>query len=175
MSGFRKSMSILFLIATLALFFACLAADDQPPKMPANPVAQKLMQKVEAAKAEVEAVDDSELVKLQAGSQPIRIIDVREQAEYDQGHIKNAEWFPRGTIDFDAMMGKLGDPSENYVLYCKNGPRSILAAKELKDIGYNNVKFLGGGFQGWVEAGNSVYNQHGEIKITAFEKKESDK
>ncbi len=162
------------LMSLFLFLFAYLGADELQSQIPPNPVAQKQMQKVNEAKAELKSVDITELQELQAGDKPFRLIDVRTRAEYDQGHIAGAEWVSRGTIDFDAMKGKLGETSEFYILYCKKSPRGVLAAKSLQDIGYENVNYLVGGFLGWIEAGNSLYNRHGEVKIVAFEKKEGE-
>ncbi|MEZ5359354.1 MAG: rhodanese-like domain-containing protein [Candidatus Zixiibacteriota bacterium] len=169
----HKSIPTCVLALIIVALFACVSADEKPtPGMPPNPVSQKLMAIVTAAKADLTSVDNLQLKELMESGEKIRLIDVRTQAEYDQGHIAGAEWFPRGTIDFDAMMGKLGETHETYILYCKKGPRAILAAKMLKDIGYEDVRYLLGGFVGWIEEGNSVYNRHGEIKVVDFEKKE---
>lgn len=173
MSLFKNPIPVAALIALFILLFACVSADENPvPNVPPNPVSQSLMRKVAAAKETLEAVDGHQLRQLMAGDKPFRLIDVRNRAEYDQGHIAGAEWFSRGTIDFDAMMGKLGAEHELYILYCKKGPRSILAAKQLTDMTYTNVKYLAGGFLGWIDEGNTVYNMHGEVKIVDFEKKE---
>jgi len=42
----------------------------------------------------------------------------------------------------------------------------------LNEIGYKKVFDVGGGFKKWVNAGNSVFNMHGEIKVINYGKKE---
>ncbi len=101
------------------------------------------------------------------------LIDVRTKEEYDAGHIAGALWIPRGMIEFKLPL-KTDNPDENIILYCRSGGRASLAANSLKEIGYNNVKNLTGGFKEWTAQGNSIYNMHGEIKVINYLKKETD-
>jgi rhodanese-related sulfurtransferase len=101
------------------------------------------------------------------------LLDVRTEKEYLAGHIKNAVWLPRGFIEFKVQ--KLIDqPVTEIILYCKRGSRSALAAYTLIEMGYKNVLNLEGGFEQWVVDGNSVYNDHGEIRVINFEKLEEE-
>ena len=57
---------------------------------------------------------------------------------------------PRGVLEF--RVGdhpSLTDTSAEILLYCKNGGRSTLAAHTLKQMGFDHVKMLTGGFDGW--------------------------
>ena len=54
-----------------------------------------------------------------------------------------------------AAYDKNFDPSKTVVAYCASGGRSALVAKTLKDMGYANVRNLGG-FKGWVDARGTV-------------------
>ena len=56
--------------------------------------------------------------------------------------------------------------------YCRTSGRSSLRVLALQQVGYRNVKDLEGGFKGWVESGDPVYNMHGEIQVTSYGKKE---
>ncbi len=92
------------------------------------------------------------------------VLDVREPAEFDMGHLPGAVNVPRGVLEF-----RVGDhpaltnPQADILLYCKNGGRSTLAAHTLKRMGFEQVKMLVGGFDGWsgtvhkVEVDPSVY------------------
>jgi rhodanese-related sulfurtransferase len=92
------------------------------------------------------------------------VLDVREPAEFDVGHLPGAVNVPRGVLEF-----RVGDhpalinPTATILLYCKNGGRSTLAAHTLKQMGFENVHMLSGGFDGWtgtvhkVEIDPSVY------------------
>lgn len=92
------------------------------------------------------------------------VLDVREPAEFDMGHLPGAVNIPRGVLEF--RVGEhpaLVDPAAPILLYCKNGGRSTLAAHTLKQMGFSEVKMLVGGFDDWqgdvhsVEVDPSVY------------------
>ncbi len=101
------------------------------------------------------------------------LIDVRTEAEYLAGHIKNAIWLPRGFLEFKIQ--KITDnPDSEIIIYCKRGGRSALATYSLTGMGFKKVLNLEGGFEEWILNGNSIYNQHGEIEVINFEKSESD-
>jgi len=110
--------------------------------------------------------------KIEAGEKFI-LIDVRTEKEYLAGHIKGAVWISRGTLEFD-IQDVTSDPKADIVLYCRSGARGSLSMLALKDLGYENVKDLDGGFKNWVSSGNSVYNMHGEAMVVNYGKKEKD-
>lgn len=83
-------------------------------------------------------------------SQGVTVLDVREPAEFDMGHLPGAVNVPRGVLEF--RVGDhpaLKDADATILLYCKNGGRSTLAAHTLKRMGFNQVQMLVGGFDGW--------------------------
>ena len=71
-----------------------------------------------------------------------RLLDVREQVEWDRGHIRDAEFFPLST--FAATLPEL-DRQGSYVLYCKMGGRSMQALRLMYAAGFRNLKNLQGG------------------------------
>lgn len=78
------------------------------------------------------------------------ILDVREPAEFEMGHLPGSVNVPRGLLEF--MVGNhpaLTDPQATVLLYCKNGGRSTLAAHTLKQMGFDQVYMLVDGFDGW--------------------------
>lgn len=85
------------------------------------------------------------------------LIDVREPGEYLAGHLPGALNIPRGVLEF-----KIGDNATlankdlPIVLYCKTGGRAALAAVNLQRMGYQHVRSLSGGFDGWVSGGQKV-------------------
>ena len=89
------------------------------------------------------------------------LLDVREPAEVaTSGKVPGAVAVPRGLVEFRAdsaspMHDKSFDKSKTVVTYCASGGRSALVGKTLKDMGYTNVRNLGG-FKGWVDAGGEV-------------------
>ena len=74
----------------------------------------------------------------------------------NSGLIKDAIHIPRGLIEFkSADISSLID-NETYILvYCAGGYRSALAAKTLKDIGFNSV-FNIGGYEEWIQNGGEI-------------------
>lgn len=73
----------------------------------------------------------------------ITLIDVREPAEYQQGHIPDARLIPLGTID-DTVTAKLPDKKKPLIVYCRSGVRSKKAAMKLVELGYTDVRDMGG-------------------------------
>ena len=99
------------------------------------------------------------------------LLDVRTSEEFNAGHLPKGANIPRGMLEF--LIGKFYPNKETeIVLYCRTGGRAALCTNTLKEMGYINVKNLKGGFKAWGEAGYSIYNRHGELKMVAFEKKE---
>ncbi len=83
------------------------------------------------------------------------LIDVREDHEWQAGHLPQAVHLGRGIIERDVET-TFPDPHTELVLYCGGGYRSALAAQSLQKMGYDNVWSLAGGFRGWRDAGHDV-------------------
>ena len=71
------------------------------------------------------------------------LLDVREQNEYDEGHIKGAVLIPYTEIE-DRAESELLNKNEQILVYCRSGRRSKIAAESLVRLGYTNVKEFGG-------------------------------
>lgn len=85
------------------------------------------------------------------------VIDVRENAEFQAGHIPKAIHISRGMLEFKLSNTPQFAPRDiEIVLYCKSSGRAALAALTLKAMGYTNVKSIAGGFDAWVASGRSV-------------------
>jgi rhodanese-related sulfurtransferase len=85
----------------------------------------------------------------------IVLIDVREESEWNAGHIAGAVHLSKGIIERD-IEGKYPDKSSEIILYCGGGFRSVLAAHNLKLMGYKNVISMDGGWREWKEKGYPV-------------------
>lgn len=88
------------------------------------------------------------------------VVDVRDGTEVAQGKVKGAVHAQRGLIEFKADPEMPShDPAfqkdRTVIVYCASGGRSALAGKTLQDMGYTDVRNLGG-FKGWVDAGGEV-------------------
>jgi len=80
------------------------------------------------------------------------LLDVRESDEWEQGHLDQAVFLPRGFLEVKADK-LLPDRQQPVVVYCAGGVRSALAAKTLQDLGYSRVYSMRGGFGEWKNNG----------------------
>jgi len=92
--------------------------------------------------------------RLEAGDRFI-LVDVREESEWDVGHLHGAVHLGKGIIERDIEVA-FPDVDAEIVLYCGGGFRSVLAADNLRRMGYTHVSSMDGGYRGWVEAGLPV-------------------
>ena len=88
------------------------------------------------------------------------ILDIRDVRELQrEGMLAGARHAPRGMLEFWAAPDSpyfkdwLADPGKTYVLYCASAWRSALAAKDLQDMGMDNIAHMAGGIKAWREAG----------------------
>ena len=76
-------------------------------------------------------------------TEDVVILDVREQDEFDSGHIPGAVLIPYTEIDNKAEE-MLPDKNKQILVYCRSGRRSKIASESLVNLGYTNVKEFGG-------------------------------
>ena len=72
------------------------------------------------------------------------VLDVREQHEYDTGHIPGAVLLPLGSITKESAAAVIPTSTCPVMVYCRSGNRSKQAAEILCDLGYLNVMEFGG-------------------------------
>lgn len=77
-------------------------------------------------------------------TQDVLILDVREQDEYDSGHIPGAVLLPVGTITEDSAAEIIPEKDTTVLVYCRSGNRSKTAAQTLAELGYTGVCEFGG-------------------------------
>ena len=107
---------------------------------------------VSEALKEVNTITPAEALKL-SNENKCNLIDIREKDELDKmGRVENSNHIPRGMLEFwlDPNSpyfkdGKL-DMNKEMVLFCAGGLRSALAAKSLKEMGFEKVSHIDGGF-----------------------------
>lgn len=85
-----------------------------------------------------------EEAKAMMDSQEVIILDVREQDEYDSGHIPGAVLLPVGTIDDTTAAQVIPEKDSTVLVYCRSGNRSKTASAALADLGYTNIYEFGG-------------------------------
>lgn len=120
-------------------------------------MAKSYAELVAEAKTQVVCTQPEDLkARLDAGEQPV-IIDVREPHEWEQGTLPGAQTVPRGVLELQVDAQVPRDAA--VVVYCAAGGRSALAAKSLKEMGFEKVESLEGGFSGWSQAGYRVQSE----------------
>ena len=77
-------------------------------------------------------------------NQEVITLDVREQDEYDSGHIPGAVLLPVGTIDETTAAEVIPEKDSTVLVYCRSGNRSKTASAALADLGYTNIYEFGG-------------------------------
>ncbi|MCD6180550.1 MAG: rhodanese-like domain-containing protein [Bacteroidales bacterium] len=105
----------------------------------------------------VTEISVQELHQLFDDGEIIVLIDVREPNEFNPGYIPGAVNIPRGLIEFNVLKDEFWENQFLYpplktdlvVVYCKKGHRGLLAADVLQKFGFENVKWLKGGFKAW--------------------------
>lgn len=113
-----------------------------------------------AANAAVPRISPQETQSL-LGSGDVLLVDVRDAPELEvSGKIKGATHVSRGMLEFRAdPASPFHDPNftpdRTVIVYCASGGRSALAGKTLLDLGYRDVRNLGG-FKDWADSGGEV-------------------
>jgi len=107
---------------------------------------------VTEALKEIKTITADEALKL-SNENKCTLIDIREKGELDKtGRIENSNHIPRGMLEFwldpEGPYFKSGkiDMNKEMVLFCAGGLRSALAAKSLKEMGFEKVSHIDGGF-----------------------------
>jgi rhodanese-related sulfurtransferase len=106
------------------------------------------------AKSRIREVSVAEVQEMQDQGQPVVYLDVREQNEWNQGHLPRATLIPRGILESSIEQRVPRDSA--VVIYCASGNRSALAADTLQQMGYTHVASMAGGIRAWVSAGGMV-------------------
>ncbi len=83
----------------------------------------------------------------------IFLVDVREQAEWDEAHIDGATFLPLSQLE--ARFSEL-PKDKSLILQCRSGKRSLTAANFLQENGYDDLTNLEGGILAWIDEGFDV-------------------
>lgn len=110
---------------------------------------------VNDAKTRIKEVTVGEARERLAANSGARLIDVREDNEWDDSHAAGAIHLGKGIIERDIEV-TAPDKSSELILYCGGGYRSALAADILQQMGYTNVWSMAGGWKAWKESGAPV-------------------
>ena len=107
---------------------------------------------VSEAMSEIKTIDADEAYRM-VENKNCNLIDIRESNELENtGSVEGASHIPRGMLevylDPNSLVFQNGqiDQNKEFVLFCAGGVRSALAVKSLKDMGYQKVSHIDGGF-----------------------------
>jgi|TARA_Y100000590_G_scaffold378326_1_gene445196 hypothetical protein len=107
---------------------------------------------VSEALDQIKTISTDEAHKMVSENQ-CNLIDIRDIRELEkEGRVENSQHIPRGMLEFwldpESVYFKEGklDLNKEMVLFCAGGLRSALAAKSLKDMGFEKVSHIDGGF-----------------------------
>jgi len=110
---------------------------------------------VDDAKSRVREVSVQETQARMKENAGAKLIDVREDNEWEAAHASGAIHLGKGIIERD-IETTVPDKDTELILYCGGGYRSALAADVLQQMGYTNVFSMAGGWKAWKEAGAEI-------------------
>ncbi len=110
---------------------------------------------VNDAKSRIKEVNVDQTRDRMAANAGAKLIDVREDHEWDAAHARDAIHLGKGIIERD-IETSVPDKSTELILYCGGGYRSALAADVLQQMGYTNVYSMAGGWKAWKESGAPI-------------------
>ncbi len=97
------------------------------------------------------------------------LLDVREPDEFASGYIRKEHHLtiPRGRLEFVAIKKIFHEygPDIKIITYCYKGSRGLLAAYQLKKMGFTNVFNLKDGLLNWLQQGRTLKSYFGEMKL----------
>jgi rhodanese-related sulfurtransferase len=110
---------------------------------------------VDDAKSRVREVSVADTQQRMRENNEVKLIDVREDNEWEAAHAAGAIHLGKGIIERD-IETTVPNKNTELILYCGGGYRSALAADTLQQMGYTNVFSLAGGWKAWKEAGGKT-------------------
>jgi rhodanese-related sulfurtransferase len=110
---------------------------------------------VNDAKTRIREVTVDETQQRRLADNRIRLIDVREDNEWEAGHAAGSSHLGKGIIERD-IEAAVPDKATEVILYCGGGYRSALAADVLQQMGYTNVFSMAGGWKAWKDSGAPI-------------------
>lgn len=106
---------------------------------------------VNAAKSRVQEVSVDETLRRLESNPQAKLVDVREDHEWDEAHAAGSVHLGKGIIERDVEV-TIPDKTTEVILYCGGGYRSALAADALQEMGYTNIFSMAGGWKAWKAA-----------------------
>ena len=122
-------------------------------------MAKTFKQLMDEARNEIKEISVQEADELLKKNGKYLLLDVREKDEYREGHLEGALSLPRGFLEIK-IESAVPDKSTPILAYCAGGVRSLLAANALKEMGYQDVISMSGGYTAWKTAGYNWVQDH---------------
>ena len=110
---------------------------------------------VNDAKSRIREVSVAETQQRMSADNEVKLIDVREDNEWNDAHAAGSIHLGKGIIERD-IETTVPDKDTELILYCGGGFRSALAGDALQKMGYRNVFSMAGGWKAWKEAGGET-------------------
>lgn len=110
---------------------------------------------VNDAKTRVREISVAETQQRMRDNSAAKLIDVREDNEWNAAHAAGAIHLGKGIIERD-IERTVPDKDTELILYCGGGYRSALATDSLQKMGYRNVWSMAGGWRAWQEANGEI-------------------
>ena len=110
---------------------------------------------VNDAKSRIKETTVEETIQRMKSNPGIKLVDVREDHEWEAAHAAGSIHLGKGIIERDIEV-TVPDKATEVILYCGGGFRSALAADVLQSMGYANVFSMAGGWKAWKEAGADI-------------------
>lgn len=99
----------------------------------------------------VKIEDTNELNRIIAEVEDLQIVDVRTQAEFDQGHIEGAISVDYYNRNFNQLFSDKVDTDKPVLIYCKSGNRSRAAVEIVESLGYSEIYEFTPGYNGYIK------------------------
>jgi rhodanese-related sulfurtransferase len=116
---------------------------------------QGFLKLVNDAKTRVREISVAETQQRMRDNKDAKLIDVREDNEWNAAHAAGAVHLGKGIIERD-IERTVPEKDTELILYCGGGYRSALATDALQKMGYTKVFSLDGGWRAWNEAGGEI-------------------
>ncbi|MDH4232497.1 MAG: rhodanese-like domain-containing protein [Nitrospirota bacterium] len=163
----RKTLLVFMFALLLAMPIASWASDTKSGEKAIFAEMKKLI-----PSDRIKGTDDlyEKWQEVQAGKSKAIIIDLRTEAEFDSGHIKDSNNIDSGHAY--TIPDKWPDPETEIWVFCRTQHRATYFVGTLYNYGYKNVYLVEKGIVGWIEKGYPLVNTYlGEIKVVKYEKK----
>ncbi len=136
-------MRKIFCVLMICILFASCGNDNSIAVIGGADGPTSILVTKQGEKAMYEQITQQKAKEIMDSGEEYILLDVREQEEFDEGHIKGAVLLPHTEIEAKAQT-LLPDKDKLILVYCRSGRRSKIAATNLSILGYTNIKEFGG-------------------------------